>query len=65
MLNVTHVRIFLLNLLSIRPKFLEDYTPNWITQVFVIRKSQRCIIIEGTYITEDLNDEEIIGNFYK
>ena len=42
--------------------FAKWYAPNWLEEVFVIRKIKNTIL--WTYTIDDLNDEEIIGTFY-
>ena len=41
----------------------KGYTPNWSEEVFVIKKVKNTV--PWTYFINDLNDEEIIGTFYK
>ena len=43
--------------------FAKVYTPNWSEEVFVIKKVKN--IVPWTYVTNDLNGEEIVGKFYK
>ena len=43
--------------------FAKGYTPNWSEEVFVIKKIKNTV--PGTYVIDDLNDEEIIGTFYE
>ena len=43
--------------------YAKGYTPNWSEEVFVIKKVKNTV--PWTYIINDLNGEEIIGNFYK
>ena len=42
--------------------FAKVYTPNWF-EVFVIKKIKNTV--PWTYVTDDLNGEEIIGTFYE
>ena len=37
--------------------------PNWSEEVFVIKKVKNTV--PWTYVTNDLNDEEITGTFYE
>ena len=37
--------------------------PNWSEEVFVIKKVKNTV--PWTYVINDLNDEEIIGTFYR
>ena len=43
--------------------FGKSYIPNWSEDVFVIKGIKN--IVPWTYVINDLNDEEIIGNFYE
>ena len=43
--------------------FAKGYTPNWSEEVFVIKKVNNTV--PWTYVTNDLNGEEIIGTFYE
>ena len=43
--------------------FAKGYTPNWSEDVFVIKKVKNTV--PWTYVTNDLNGEEIIGTFYE
>ena len=43
--------------------FAKGYMPNWIEEVFVIKKVKNTI--PWTYVINDLNGEEIIGTFYE
>ena len=43
--------------------FAKGHTPNWSEEVFVIKKVKTTI--PWTYVTNDLNGEEIIGTFYE
>ena len=42
--------------------FAKGYTPNWSREMFIINKINDTV--PYTYNLRDLNDEEIIGNFY-
>ena len=42
--------------------FAKGYTPNWSREIFIINKINDTV--PYTYNLKDLNDEEIIGNFY-
>ena len=53
-----HVRI-----LKYKNIFAKGYTPNWSEEVFVIKKTKNTA--PWTYVTDDLNGEEIIGIFMK
>ena len=53
-----HVRIF-----KYKNIFAKGYTPNLSEEVFVIKKVKNTV--PWTYIINHLNDEEIIGTFYK
>ena len=43
--------------------FAEGYMPNWIEEVFVIKKVKNTV--PWTYVINDLNGEEITGTFYE
>ena len=43
--------------------FTKGYTPNWSEEVFVIKKIKNTV--PWTYVTNDLNGEEVIGIFYE
>ena len=43
--------------------FAKGYTPNWSEEVFIISKIKNAV--PWTYITNDLNGEEIIGTSYE
>ena len=43
--------------------FAKGYAPNWSEEVFVINKIKNTV--PWTYVINDLNGEEIIGNFYE
>ena len=43
--------------------FAKGYTPNWSEEVLVVNKVQNTV--PWTYLTNDLNDEEIKGSFYE
>ena len=43
--------------------FAKGYTPNWSEENFVINKIKTTV--PWTYVTNDLNGEEIIGTFYE
>ena len=43
--------------------FAKGYTPNWSEETFVIKEIKNTV--PWTYVINDLNDEEIIGTFYK
>ena len=51
------------NILKYKNIFAKGYTPNWSEEVFVIKKVKNTA--PWTYITDDLNGEEIIGTFYE
>ena len=42
--------------------FGKGYTPNWSEEVFVISTIKNTV--PGTYVTNDLNGDKIIGTFY-
>ena len=42
--------------------FVKGYIPNWSQEVFVIKKVKNTV--PWTYVTNDLNGDEIIGTFY-
>ena len=42
--------------------FAKGYTPNWRREIFIVNKINDTV--PHTYNLKDLNDEEIIGNFY-
>ena len=43
--------------------FAKGYMPNWSEEIFIIKKIKN--IVPWTYVINDLNSEEIIGNFYE
>ena len=43
--------------------FAKGYAPNWSEEAFVIEKVKNTVL--WTYVTSDLNGEEIIGTFYE
>ena len=43
--------------------FVKGYIPNWSQEVFVIKKVKNTV--PWTYVTNDLNGDEIIGTFYE
>ena len=43
--------------------FPEGYAPNWSEEVSVVSKIKNTVL--WTYVVNELNDEEIIGTFYK
>ena len=43
--------------------FAKGYTPDWSEEAFVIKKAKNTL--PWTYITSDLNREEIVGTFYE
>ena len=43
--------------------FAKGYTPNWSEEIFVIKKVKDTV--PWTYVTNDPNDEVIIGTFYE
>ena len=53
-----HVRIS-----KYRNIFSKGYTPNWSEELFVIKKIKTTV--PWTYVTDDLNGEEITGTFYE
>ena len=55
---VDHIRIS-----KYKNIFAKGYTPNWSEEVFVISKIKNTV--PWTYIINDLNCEEITGNFYE
>ena len=46
-----------------RNTFAKGFAPNWSEEVFVIRKIKNTV--PWTYVINDLNGEEIVGNFYE
>ena len=42
--------------------FAKGYTPNWLEQVFVIKKVKNTV--SWIYVASDLKDKEIVGKFY-
>ena len=42
--------------------FAKGYAPNWSSEIFIVNKINNTV--PYTYNLKDLNDEEIIGNFY-
>ena len=53
-----HVRIS-----KYKTVFAKEYTPNWSEEAFVIKKVKNTL--PWTYVTYDLNGEEITGIFYQ
>ena len=43
--------------------FAKRYTPNWSEEAFLITKIKNAVT--WTYVTDDLNEEEITGTFYE
>ena len=43
--------------------FAKGYPPNWSEEVFLVSKIKNIVL--WTYVTNDLNGEEIIGTFYE
>ena len=43
--------------------FAKGYTQNWSEELFVIKKVKNTV--PWTYVINDINGEEIIGNFYE
>ena len=43
--------------------FAKDYVPNWYKEVFVMKKVKNTA--PWTHVISDLNEEEIVGTFYK
>ena len=43
--------------------FAKDYVPNWYKEVFVMKKVKNTAL--WTHVISDLNEEEIVGIFYK
>ena len=43
--------------------FAKGYAPNWSEEVFIIKKVKNTL--SWTYVSSDLNGEEIIETFYK
>ena len=43
--------------------FVKGYIPNWSQEAFVIKKVKNTV--PWTYVTNDLNGDEIIGTFYE
>ena len=43
--------------------FAKGYAPNWSEEIFVIKEIKNTV--PSTYVTIDLNGEEIIGSFYE
>ena len=43
--------------------FPKGYTPNWSEEIFLIKKTKNTV--SWTYVTSDLNGEEIVGTFYE
>ena len=53
-----YVRIF-----KYKNIFTKRYMPNWSEEIFIISKIKNTV--PWTYVTNDLNGEEIIGTFYE
>ena len=53
MLEYQNIKIF----------FAKGYTPNWSEEAFVIIKVKNTV--PWTYVTNDLNEEEIVGTIHK
>ena len=43
--------------------FAKGYTPNWSEEIFVVKKIKNTVL--WTYVISDLNEEEIVGDFYE
>ena len=43
--------------------FAKGYTPNWLEEVFVVNEIKNTV--PWTYVTSNLNGEEITGSFYE
>ena len=43
--------------------FAKDYIPNWSEEIFMNKEIKNTV--QWTYVTYDLNGEEIIGTFYE
>ena len=43
--------------------FAKGYAPNWSEEIFVVKKIKKTV--PWTYVTSDLNGEEIVGTFYE
>ena len=43
--------------------FAKGYMPNWSEEIFIIKKIKNAV--PWTHVLNDLNGEEIIGNFYE
>ena len=43
--------------------FAKGYTPNWFEEVFIVSNIKNTF--PWTYVSNDLNREEIIGTFYE
>ena len=72
MLKIIHILILIKNLMimilnfeniKIQHIFAKGYTPNWSEENFLIRKIKNTV--PWTYVINDLNGEEIIGNYCK
>ena len=53
-----HVRIS-----KFKNVFVKGYTPNWSAENFIVIKIKNTV--PWTYVTSDLNGEEIVGSFYE
>ena len=53
-----HVRIS-----KFKNVFAKGYTPNWREEIFIVKKVKNTV--PWTYVTSDLNGEEIVGSFYE
>ena len=53
-----HVRIS-----KFKNVFAKGYTPYWSEEIFIIKKIKNTV--PWTYVITDLNEEEIVGNFYE
>ena len=53
-----HVRIS-----KFKNVFVKGYTPNWSEEIFIVTKIKNTV--PWTYVTSDLNGEEIVGSFYE
>ena len=43
--------------------FAKEYAPNWSEEIFVVERIKNTLT--WTYVTSDLNGEEIVGSFYE
>ena len=63
-IKILNLKLFiLLESQNIKTFLQKGYTPNWWEEVFVIKKVKNTV--PWTYVINVINEEEIVGVFYK